>query len=169
MQVRIFATKLNFAVMTNYEYIISQVKKFHFSKWNDGELRRCVDMLPKLSRQELTGLYYHKWVKEDGKFREAVFNTLFADKVGKREERIKNLDTDSLIEEFKDKKSGNVALIRMEMRERYKANKGFDRSKIATTFNASIKMDQQWVKSQIRKERYGHSDSNNYQWKKSTW
>ncbi|MBO4719768.1 MAG: hypothetical protein J5658_07845 [Prevotella sp.] len=154
--------------MTDFEYIVKQVKKFHFTKWDDGELRKCVDMLPNLSRQELTSLYYSKWVKEDWKFRDAVFNALFADKVGKREERIKNLDTDALIEEFKDKKSGNVALIRKEMRERYKANKDFDRSKIATAFNASIKMDQQWVKSQVRKERYGDS-GNNYQWKKTSW
>lgn len=154
--------------MTDYEYIISKVRKFHFTKWDDGELRKCVDMLPNLSRQELTSLYYSKWVKEDRKFRDAVFNALFAGKVGKREERIKNLDTDALIVEFKDKKSGNVALIRKEMRGRYKANKGFDRSKIATAFNASIKMDQQWVKSQVRKEQYGDS-GNNYQWKKTSW
>ena len=154
--------------MTDFEYIVKQVKNFHFTKWDDGELRKCVDMLPGLSRQELTSLYFSKWVKEDKKFKDAVFNALFADKVGKREERIRNLDTDALIEEFKDKKSGNVALIRKEMRERYKANKGFDRSKIATAFNASIKMDQQWVKSQVRKEQYGDS-GNNYQWKKTSW
>ena len=154
--------------MTDYEYIISQVKLFHFKGWEDGELRKCVDMLPGLSRQELTSLYYSKWVKEDLKFRDAVFNALFADKVGKREERIKNLDTDALIEEFKDKKSGNVALIRKEMRERYKANKGFDRSKIASVFNASIKGDQQWVTSQIRKEQQANTN-NNYQWKKPAW
>ena len=166
---RIFATKFIIAVMTDYEFIISDVKLFHYKGWEEGELRKCIDMLSGLSRQELTSLYYSKWVKEDKKFRDAVFNALFAGKVGKREERIKNLDTDTLIEEFKDKKSGNVALIRKEMRERYKANKGNDRSKISTAFNASIKMDQQWVKSQIRKERYGHSDSKNYQWKKPTW
>lgn len=143
--------------MTDYEYIIDHVKLFHYKGWETGELRKCLDMLPGLPRQELTMLYYNKWVKEDKKFKDAVFNTLFADKVGKREERIKNLDTDALIEEFKDKKSGNVALIRKEMHERYKANKGNDRSKITTAFNASIKGDQQWVKSQIRKERYGDS------------
>jgi len=48
MQVCIFATELFLAVMTDYEYIINQVKKFHFSKWDDGELRKCVDMLPGL-------------------------------------------------------------------------------------------------------------------------
>jgi hypothetical protein len=162
IQVRIFATKFFLAVMTDYEYIINHVKLFHFKGWEVGELRKCIDMLPKLSRQELTSLYCNRWVKEDKKFREAIFNSMFADKVGKREERIKNLDTDALIEEFKDKKSGNVALIRKELHERYKANKDNDRVKITTALNASTKADQQWVKSQIRKERYG--DSNNY-WK----
>lgn len=124
-------------------------------------------MLTGLSRQELTFLYYSRWVKEDKVFRESVFNTLFKDKVGKREERIKNADIDELIEEFKDKQSGNVSLIRKEMRERYKAGK--DRQKIAGTFNVSTKSDQQWVKNQMRKERHGDSGNNNNQWKKSSW
>ena len=116
----------------------------HYSKWGDAELRKCVDMLAGLSREELTSLYYSRWVKEDKVFRESVFNTL-----------------------FKDKKSGNVALIRKELRDRYKAGK--DKPKIAGIFNVSTKSDQQWVKWQIRKERYGGSNSNNYQWKKPTW
>lgn len=154
--------------MTDFEYIIRQVKFFHYKDWESGELRKCVDMLPKLTRQELTSLYYSKWVKEDKVFRDSVFNTLFADKVGKREQRIKDLDTDALIEEFKDKKSGNVALIRKEMHNRYKENKDGDRAKITTAFNASTKSDQEWVKSQIRKEHYGDSGSN-YQWTKTSW
>jgi len=154
--------------MTDFEYILKQVKLFHFKGWESGELRKCVDMLPKLSRQELTSLYLSRWVKEDKVFKESVFNTLFADKVGKREQRIKDLDTDALIEEFKDKKSGNVALIRKEMHDRYKENKDGDRAKITTAFNASTKSDQEWVKSQIRKEHYGDSGSN-YQWTKTSW
>ena len=85
--------------------------------------------------------------------------------IGKREERIKTEDTDALIQEFLDKKGGNVALARKELRERYKAGK--DKQKIAGVFNVSTKSDQQWVKSQIRKERYG--DSNGNQWKKPSW
>ena len=162
MQVCIFATELFLAVMTDYEYIINQVKKFHFSKWDDGELRKCVDMLPNLSRQESVSLYRSRWTAGDKSFREAVFNVLFEGQAGKREERIKNLDTDALIEEFQDKQSGNVSLIRKEMRERYKANR--DRQKIAIAFNNATKSDQQWVKWQIRKDRY--RDSGNNQWKK---
>lgn len=70
------------------------------------------------------------------------------DKIGKREERIKNLDTADLIEEFKDKKSGNVALIRSEMQTRYKEGK--DCKIIAEAFNASNEKDKQWVKLQDR-------------------
>ena len=97
--------------MTDYEYILQQAKKAHYSGWDDVELRKCVDMLAGLPRQELTFLYYSRWMKEDKVFRMSVFNTLFKEKVGKREERIKNADIDALIEEFQDKQSGNVSLI----------------------------------------------------------
>ena len=153
--------------MTDFDYILQQAKKAHYSGWDDVELRKCVDMLAGLSRQELTSLYYSRWVKEDKVFRISVFNTVFKDKVGKREERIKNDDIDALIEEFQDKQSGNVSLIRKEMRERYKAGK--DRQKITVAFNNATKSDQTWLKWQIRKERYGNSGNNNDQWKKTSW
>ena len=137
--------------MTDYEYILKQVKFFHYKGWESGELRKCVDMLPRLSRQELTSLYLSRWVKVDKVFKESVFNTLFADKVGKREQRIKDLDTDALIEEFKDKKSGNVSLIRSEMQNRYK--EGRDCDIIAEAFNASNEKDQAWVKKQEKQEK----------------
>jgi hypothetical protein len=142
--------------MTDYEYILQQARKAHYSGWDDAELRKCVDILAGLSRQELTSLYYSRWVKEDKVFRISVFNTLFKDKVGKREERIKNADIDALIEEFQDKQSGNVSLIRKEMRERYKAGK--DRQKITMVFNSATKSDQTWLKWQIRKERYSKTN-----------
>lgn len=28
--------------MTDYEFILAQCWKYHYSKWNDEELRRCV-------------------------------------------------------------------------------------------------------------------------------
>lgn len=147
--------------MTDYEFIFNQAKKFHYSGWNDEELRKCVDMLPNLTREELVKLYRSKWV---GEIRKTVFKVLFADKVGKREERIKTEDTAKLILEFQDKKGGNVSLARKELRERYKAGK--DKMIIAQVFNQSTKSDQQWVKWQVRKERYGNSNNNS--WKKSS-
>lgn len=150
--------------MTDFEYILQDAKLFHYKGWEEGELQKCLGMLPSLSREDLVKLYRSKWVNEKSKLRQGIFKILFKETVGKREERIKNLEIDALIEEFKDKKSGNVSLIRKELRERYKANK--DRMKIATAFNNSTKSDQQWVASQIRKERYSNTSHQYQQWKK---
>ena len=130
--------------MTDYEYIITELRKCHFTGWNDKVMRECIDKLPNLSRQELTALSLSKWVKDYPAIRETIFNILFADKIGLREKRIKELDTAALIEEFKDKKSGNVSLIRKEMQNRYK--EGRDCEIIAEAFYASSEKDQQWVK-----------------------
>ena len=153
--------------MTDYEYILKQVKFFHYKGWEDGELRKCVDKLPNLSRQELLALYRSKWISDGKIIKQTIFNILFKDQIGKREERIKTEDTDALIQEYQDKKGGNVALARKEMRERYKAGK--DKEKIATVFSAATKSDQQWIKSQKRKAFYGDSFSKNFQWKKPSW
>ena len=161
-----FANKSNYTVMTDYEYILQQAKLFHYKGWEDSELRKCVDMLPNLSRRDLGALYRSKWIADEKIIKQAIFNILFKDQIGKREERIKTEDLDLLIQEFQDKKGGNVALARKELRERYKAGK--DKQKIAGVFNASTKADQQWVKSQIRKEMYGESN-NNYRWRKPSW
>ena len=132
--------------MTDYEYITKQLRKCHFTGWDDKVMRECIDKLPNLSRQELTSLSLSKWAKDYASFRESIFNILFADKIGQREQRIKDLDTDSLIAEFQDKTNGNVSLIRSELRNRYKENR--DREKIAEAFNASNEKDQAWVKKQ---------------------
>lgn len=137
--------------MTDYEFIMAQCRKFHFTKWDENVLRECQEVLPNLTREQLVSLYRSRLLDEKHPLRQTVFKVLFADKVGKREERIKNLPTEKLMEEFLDKKSGNVALIRKEMRERYRA--GRDKTLIATAFNNATKSDQKWMKSQVRKER----------------
>ena len=48
--------------MTDYEYIYQQMKKAHYSGWDDEELRKCVDMLPTLSRDEQFAMYRSKWI-----------------------------------------------------------------------------------------------------------
>lgn len=141
--------------MTDYEYIYEQVKKAHFSKWEDEELRKCIEMLIGLSHEQLFTLYTSKWLKGDKVMRQEVFKCMYMDKIGKREERIKNLPIEELLEEFKDKKSGNIALIRNEMKARYKENEGDDRIKIALAFKDSSPGDQNWIEHQERKELYG--------------
>lgn len=141
--------------MSDFEYIYQQMKKAHYSGWSDEELRKCVDMLIGLTHEQLFTLYTSKWLKGDKVMRQEVFKCIYADKIGKREERIKNLPTDELLEEFMDKKSGNISLIRNEMKYRYKENVGDDRTKIATAFKNSSPGDLNWIEHQERKELYG--------------
>lgn len=141
--------------MTDYKYILQQAKRAHYSGWDDAELRKCVDMLVGLTHEQLFSLYTSKWLKGEKTLRNEVFRNMFLDKIGKREERIKSLSTDELIEEFQDKKSGNVSLIKTEMKYRYKENVGDDRMKITIVFKNSSKGDQMWIEHQERKELYG--------------
>ena len=104
-----------------------------------------------LSREDLLRVYLSRFMVASP-LKEAVFKLLFADKIGKREERIKTMPVEELIAEFQDKKGGNVALARKEMHERYKRNKGDERAKIWQAFNSATKADQQWLKSQDRRE-----------------
>lgn len=138
--------------MSDYEYILKQARKFHYSKWTDEELRKCVDMLPNLSREELTALTMNKWTREAKVLRESIFNILFKDQIGKREERLKEMSTNELINEFEDRSSGNVSLIREELKHRYKEGMGDDRIMIAAVFRKGTKGDQQWLELQQRKE-----------------
>lgn len=150
--------------MTDYEYIMAESRRYYYTGWNDDELKACLELLPSLTREELMRLYRSQWVGETMK--KTVFQVLFADRIGKREERIRNMPTDELIEEFKDKKSGNLALIRKELRERYKADENGERLKIFDIFSVSTKADQQWVVSQKRKEL---SEKTNRTWSAVPW
>ncbi len=150
--------------MTDFEFIMAESRRYYHTGWNDDELKACLELLPSLTREELMRLYRSQWV--DGTLRKEVFQVLFADKIGKREEHVKNMPTDELIEEFKDKKSGNLALIRKELRERYKADENGDRLKIFDIFSVSTKADQQWVVSQKRKEL---SESAKGTWPSPPW
>ena len=140
--------------MTNYDYIMTQCRKFRSMKWDETELRKCKELLKSLSRYELLNVYRSRFLMDRHPLREAAFKVLFADKIGKREERIHTMPVEELIAEFQDKKSGNVALARKEMHERYKRNKGNERALIKQAFNISTKADQQGIKSQERREEY---------------
>ena len=147
--------------MTDYEYIIKQARKFHYSKWTDEELRKCIDMLVGLDRQELVSLYMSKWIAEEKMLKEEIFKILYAEKLGKREERIKEMDLKELIEEFQDKKSGNISLIRNELKHRYKEGHDEEKMIIGNAFKESrSKGDQQWIELQLRRELYGNTNGN---------
>ena len=138
-------------MMTEFEYIKEQCRKYHFMAWNEDELNYCRQLLPALSRNELLSIYRNRRLGDRHPLKDAIFKILFADKIGKREERIHTMNTDSLIQEFAVKNSGNRALIRKEMQLRYKKGDAAERSKIEHAFNAATKSDRKWIKNKIKR------------------
>ncbi len=132
--------------MSDFEYIYQQAKKFHFSGWNDEELRKCVDMLPNLSRQELFSLYRNKWIEQEKPLKEAIFNQLFKERIGERDRKIKAMTVDELIENLHDE-NGYGKFIVLEMKERFDSLEDCDKIKIIDTLAATTKANKSWAES----------------------
>lgn len=136
--------------MSNFEYIYQQAKKFHFSGWNDEELRKCVDMLPELSRQELFSLYLNKWIEQEKPLKEAIFNQLFKERIGERDRKIKAMTVDELIENLHDE-NGYGKFIVLEMKNRFDSLDDKDKMKIIDTLSATTKANQRWAEGKKKK------------------
>ena len=136
--------------MTDYEFIISKVKKFHFTKWDDGELRKCVDMLPGLSRQELIMLYRSRWLDNEPTLKDAIFNLLFKERIEERDRRIKAMNVDKLIENLHNE-NGYGKFIVLEMKERYDSLDVGDKVKILDILSETTKGNRKWAEGKRRK------------------
>ena len=136
--------------MTDFEYIFQQVKKFHFSGWNDEELRKCVDMLPTLSREEQLALYRSKWIEHEKALKEAIFNQLFKERIEERDRRIKAMSVDELIENLHDE-NGYGKFIVLEMKDRFDSLDDKDKMKIIATLSATTKANQRWAEGKKKK------------------
>ena len=136
--------------MTNYEYIIQQVKKFHFSGWNDDELRKCVDMLTTLERQELISLYRSKWLDQEKILKDTIFHLLFDARIEERNNKIKAMNVDELIENLHDE-NGYGKFIVLEMKERFDALEDKGKMKIVDTLSATTKANQRWAEGKRKK------------------
>lgn len=139
--------------MTDLEYIIRQEKKFYYTKWDEEELRKCIDMLQSLEHDELLRLFNCKWTKKV--IKEAVFNILYMCMLGYRERRYNNMCTYELVDEFNERSRGNVSYIRQKLRQRYKDGYDDEKMMIATAFRNGSKVDQQWIEAQMRREMNG--------------
>ena len=130
--------------MSDFEYIIQQVKKFHYSGWNDEELRKCVDMLPGLTREQQVSLFRSKWIEHEKTLKEAIFNLLFKDRIEERDRKIKSMNVDELIENLHDE-NGYGKFIVLEMKERYDSLEDEDKVKILNTLTETTKANQKWA------------------------
>ena len=136
--------------MTDYEYIYQQVKKAHYKGWDDEELRKCVEMLPTLSREEQLALYRSKWIEHEKTLKEAIFNQLFKERIGERDRKIKAMSVDELIENLRDE-NGYGKFIVLEMKERYDSLDPDDKIKILETLSATSKANQKWAEGKMKK------------------
>ncbi len=136
--------------MKTYEYIIQQVKKAHFSAWNDEELRRCMDMLHELSREELLAIYQSRWLQGDKHLKEAVFQLLFKERIGIRDEKIKAMNVDELIANLHDE-NGYGKYIVLEMKARYDSLTEDDKVKILDALAATTKVNQRWAEGERKR------------------
>ena len=144
-----FATKLILWIMTDYEYIMAQCRKYHFHDWDDQELRRCLDMLPSIPREQLISLYRSKWVTSEvvknGKvLKDAIFHQLFKERIEERDRKIKAMSVDELIENLQDE-NGYGTFIVLEMKERYDSLEDEEKVKILDTLSATTKANQKWA------------------------
>ena len=136
--------------MTDYEYIIQQVKKAHYSGWSDVELRKCVDMLPSISRQELVLLYSSRWLSHDKPLKDSIFHLLFDARIEERDKKIKAMSVDELIENLGDE-NGYGKFIVLEMKERFDSLEDADKMKIINTLLATTKANKSWAEGKLKK------------------
>ena len=136
--------------MTDYEYIYQQMKKFHYSRWNEEELRKCVDMLPTLSREEQLALYRCKWLGNEKTLKEAIFNLLFKERIEERDRKIKAMSVDELIENLHDE-NGYGKFIVIEMKERFDSLEDEDKMKIIDSLSATTKANKSWAEGKKKK------------------
>ena len=142
--------------MTDYEYIYQQMKKAHYSGWNDEELRKCVDMLPTLSREEQLALYRSKWIEHEKALKEAIFNQLFKERIEERDRRIKAKSVDELIENLHNE-NGYGKFIVLEMKDRFDSLEDKDKVKIIDTLSVTTKANQRWAEGKKKKMKKGDS------------
>jgi hypothetical protein len=132
--------------MTDYEYIVQQVKKFHYSGWDAEELRKCVDMLPGLTREQQISLFRSKWIEHEKPLKETIFNLLFKERIEERDRKIKTMNVDELIENLQDE-NGYGKFIVLEMKERYDSLEDADKVKILDALSKTTKGNLKWAES----------------------
>ena len=132
--------------MTDYEYIIKQVKKSYYSGWDSTELRKVIDMLPGLTREQQVDLFRSKWVEHEKTLKEAIFQIIFKERIEERDRKIKAMNVDELIENLHDE-NGYGKFIVLEMKERYDSLDDEDKVKILDTLSTTTKANQKWAES----------------------
>ena len=125
-------------------------KKAHYSGWNDVELRKCMDMLLGIPRQELVLLYSSRWLSNDKPLKDSIFHLLFDARIEERDKKIKAMNVDELIENLKDE-NGYGKFIVLEMKERFDTLEDADKMKILNSLLTTTKANISWAEAKLKK------------------
>lgn len=124
--------------MTNYEDIINQVENAVVKSWEPEKLRKCMEMLPHLSKQEIIMLRESPSVKYD-----ELFRPLFFKNISKPTKR--NTPITTLIKDYQNKKSGKVEASRREIQRRFNSLDWKYQKQILVLFIKDCATDRNWA------------------------
>ena len=125
-------------MMINYEDIINQVENAVVKSWEPEKLRKCMETLPNLSKQEIIMLRENPNVNDD-----ELFRPLFFKNISKPTKR--NTPITTLIQNYQNKKSGKVEASRKEIQRRFNYLDWRHQKKILVLFINGSATDRNWA------------------------
>lgn len=155
--------------MTNYEYILSESKRAHYSAWSEKTVNECIQRLDGLTRDELVRSLTSRWLSPKDEVRKAVSRTLFQEQLAQREAKIKNATIDDLGAMLIEQNGNYVKLAREEMKKRYQiVDKDTQMTIIGFFLKAQSKADKKWgeVREKWQKRGFANPPSIFDSWKK---
>ena len=155
--------------MTNYEYILSESKRAHYSAWSEKAVNECIQRLDGLTRDELVRLLTSRWLSPKDEVRKAVSRTLFHEQLGQRDAKIREATIDELGAMLIEQNGNYVKLAREEMKKRYQiVDKDTQMTIIGFFLKAQSKADKKWgeVREKWQKRGFANPPSIFDSWKK---
>ena len=145
--------------MDNYAFIMNTCKQAHFGKWEEADVKACVERLPMLSREELVRLLTSRWLKKNDDVRKEAGKLLFKEQLESHQQMIASSSIEELGEMLTQKDGNNVRWARQELKQRYPEESLKNQLRIISFFlNGTTKQDVQWGKVREKWQQRGRAN-----------
>jgi len=91
--------------MTDLEIILTDLKASHYKPWDANRLEECKALLKYLSKDDLRAIRHSRWMDMDNPLYPSLFEALYRDELSATVEKLKKMETKSLLEELRTTKS----------------------------------------------------------------
>ena len=91
--------------MTDINIILSNLKVFHYSPWEEDKLEECKKLLADMSKEELRTIMHSKWMDKGNALYPTLFELFFKDELKNVVIKLNEMKTLDLIQELKETKS----------------------------------------------------------------